>query len=145
MPGMDEIFHIFNMRGPVSANMNFFAISAAHEQAASSEPFTFERDWSPAPPMSEGFVPQPFDLHDKYGGDPVFIKIGDTVQERRLFVGGLENQPDLRPPQVNAVLNLGERPSMWVKGNDLQPNDRVVEKGEGSKGMSVEEIRTEAN
>jgi len=145
MPGMNEIFHIFNMRGPVGANMNFFASNAAHEAASASEPFTFERDWSPAPPMPEGFVPQPIDLHDNYGGDPVLIKIGDTLQEQRLFVGGLENQPDKRPPKVDAVLNLGERPSIWVKGNEVHPNDRVVEKGEGSKGMSVEEIRTEAN
>jgi len=145
MPGMDEIFHIFNMRGPVSANMNFFASGATHEQETAGETFTFERDWSPAPPMRDGVVTQPFDIHDNYGGDPVFVKIGDTVQERRLFVGGLENQPDQRPPQVNAVLNLGERPSIWVKGNEIDPHDRVVEKGEGTKGMSVDEIRTEAN
>ena len=145
MPGMNEIFHIFNMRGPVGANMNFFAGSATHEQNAASEQFTFERDWSPAPPMPEGFVPQPIDLHDNFGGDPVTVKIGDTIQDRRLFVGGLENQPDSRPPQVNAVLNLGERPSIWVKGNEVHPNDRVVQKGEGTQGMSADEIRTEAN
>ena len=145
MPGMTEIFHIFNLRGPVFANMNFFASAANYEKEIASEPFTFERDWSPSPPMPEGLVPQPLDLHDNFGGDPVSLKIGDTVQAQRLFVGGLENQPDQRPPQVNAVLNLGERPSLWVKANDPHPNDRVVEKGEGSKGMSVDEIRTEAN
>jgi hypothetical protein len=144
MPGMNEIFHIFNMRGPVGANMNFFASSAVHEKDKDGEPFTFERDWSPAPPMPEGVVPQPIDLHDNFGGDPVAVKIGDTLQAQRLFVGGLENQPDHRPPKVDAVMNLGERPSMWVKG-EPHPNDRVVEKGEGSKGMSVEEIKAEAN
>jgi len=145
MPGMTEIFHIFNLRGPVGANMNFFASEATHEQEVASESFTFERDWSPAPPMPEGMVPLPIDLHDNFGGDPVTVKIGDKVLENRLFVGGLENQPDQRPPQVNAVLNLGEKPSLWVKGNDLNPNDRTVQKGEGSQGMSVAEIRTEAN
>lgn len=145
MPGMTEIFHIFNMRGPVFANMNFFASEAAYEKGTASEPFTFERDWSPAPPMPDGLVPLPIDLHDNFGGDPVPVKIGDTVQEQRLFVGGLENQPNHRPPQVNAVLNLGERPSLWVKGDDLHPNDRTVQKGEGTLGMSVDEIRTEAN
>ena len=144
MPGMDDIFHIFNMRGPVFANMNFFASGAIDEQGAASEAFTFERDWCPAPPMPEGLVPLPLDIHDIFGGDPVSVKIGDTVQEQRLFVGGLENQPDHRPPQINAVLNLGERPSLWVKG-ELNPSDRTVQKGEGSLGMSVEEIRTEAN
>jgi len=145
MPGMTEIFHIFNLRGPVFANMNFFASEATYEKETASEPFTFERDWSPSPPMPEGLVPLPIDLHDNFGGDPVSVKIGDTLQEQRLFVGGLENQPDQRPPQISAVLNLGERPSLWVKGNAPHPNDRVVEKGEGSKGMSVNEIRTEAN
>jgi len=145
MPGMTEIFHIFNMRGPVGANMNFFASGAIHEQTNGGEPFTFERDWSPAPPMPDGLVPLPIDLHDNFGGDPVSVKIGDAVQEQRLFVGGLENQPEKRPPQIGAVLNLGEKPSLWVKGSDTHPNDRVVEKGEGSKGMSTDEIRAEAN
>jgi hypothetical protein len=95
--------------------------------------------------MTEGLVPLPIDLHDYFGGDPVPVKIGDTVQEQRLFVGGLENQPNHRPPQVNAVLNLGERPSLWVKGNDVHPNDRTVQKGEGTQGMSTAEIRAEAN
>jgi len=145
MPGMTEIFHIFNMRGPIFANMNFFASEATYEKETASEPFTFERDWSPAPPMPDGLVPLPIDLHDNFGGDPVPVKIGDTVQEQRLFVGGLENQPNHRPPQVNAVLNLGERPSLWVKGNDVHPNDRTVQKGEGALGMSTAEIRAEAN
>jgi hypothetical protein len=145
MPGMDDIFHIFNLRAPVSANMNFFASAATHEQTDGSDPFTFERDWSPAPPMLDGLVPQPFDIYDRFGGDPVTVKVSDIVQEQRLFVGGLENQPDHRPPQVDAVLNLGEKPSLWVKGTELNPNDRTVQKGEGSLGMSTEEIRTEAN
>ena len=59
-------------------------------------------------------------------------------------MGGLENQPAQRP-QIDAVLNIGESPSAWVQGNDLHPNDRTVEKGEGSKGMSAAEIREEAN
>ena len=144
-PGMEDIFHIFSLRGPIGANMNFFASGATYEQAAGGSPFTFERDWSPSPPMPDGLVPQPIDLHDNFGGDPVSVKIGDTVQEQRLFVGGLEHQPGHRPPQISAVLNLGERPSLWVKGNDPHPNDRTVQKGEGSQGMSVDEIRAEAN
>ena len=145
MPGMTEIFHIFNLRGPVFANMNFFASEASYEKETASAPFTFERDWSPSPPMPEGLVPQPLDIHDNFGGDPVPVKIDNTVQEQRLFVGGLENQPNQRPPQVHAVLNLGERPSLWVKGDVLDPNDRTVQKGEGTLGMSTAEIRAEAN
>ena len=43
------------------------------------------------------------------------------------------------------MLNLGERPSAWVKGDNINPNDRTVEKGEGTLGMSTDEIRAEAN
>jgi protein-tyrosine phosphatase len=42
-------------------------------------------------------------------------------------------------------LNLGEEKSLWVKGNELHPNDRTVQKGEGTLGMSPDEIRTEAD
>ncbi|HXD09196.1 MAG TPA: dual specificity protein phosphatase [Anaerolineales bacterium] len=145
MPGMEDIFHIFSLRAPLSANMNFFAGGATHEQSSAGDLFTFERDWSPAPPLPEGPVPQPRDLHDSFGGDPVTVKVSDTVQEQLLFVGGLEHQPSHRPPQVNAVLNLGEKPSVWVKGTELHPNDRTVQKGEGSQGMSAAEIRAEAD
>jgi len=143
-PGMDDIFHIFKLREPVGASMNFLAGDVTYEKDTGGNPFTLERDWSPAPPMPDRMVPQPRDLHDRFGGDPVAIKIDGHTHEQRLFVGGLENQSDQRP-QVDAVLNIGESPSAWVQGNDLHPNDRTVEKGEGSKGMSAAEIREEAN
>jgi hypothetical protein len=142
---MDDVFYVFKLREPVGASMNFLANAVTYTESAQSDPFTLERDWSPAPPMPEGLVPQPIDLHNAFGGDPVKVKINDVVQEQRLFVGGIEQQPNNRPPQVDAVLNIGEQPSLWVKGNDIHPNDRVVEKGEGSIGMSAEEIQAEAN
>ncbi|MDL1910174.1 dual specificity protein phosphatase family protein [Chloroflexi bacterium CFX6] len=144
MPGMEDIFHIFGMRGPLDATMNFFAASVTHEQAEAGPSFTFERDWSPSPPMPEREVPQPYDLYDRFGGDPVTFSINGNVIENRLFVGGLENQPEYRP-EIDAVLNLGEKPSLWVKDGALHANDRAVEKGEGSKGMTVDEIRAEAD
>jgi hypothetical protein len=143
-PGMDDVFYIFKLREPIGASMNFLANAVTFEQEAGSQPFTIERDWSPAPPMPDGFVPQPIHIHDQFGGDPVTVKIDGSMQEQKLFVGGLEQQPNQRP-QVDAVLNIGESPSNWVKGTELHPNDRTVEKGEGSKGMSTEEIRAEAN
>jgi predicted signal transduction protein with EAL and GGDEF domain len=94
--------------------------------------------------MPEGLVPQPRQIYDQYGGDPVRIHVNGKSYEDRLFVGGLEHQPDYRP-EVNAVLNLGEKPSVWVKGGEINPNDRTVEKGEGSQGMPVDDIRAEAN
>jgi len=144
-PGMDNGFYMLSMRAPVSANMNFLADDAKYEQGEAGAPFTFERDWSPAPPMPGGAVPQPDELHRRFGGDPVTINLDGKTLEHKLFVGGLEHQPDQRPAEISAVLNLGESPSSWVKGSDLHPNDRTVQKGEGSQGMSVNEIREEAN
>lgn len=143
-PGMEDIFHLFALRGPASADMNFFASGVSHERGEGGEPFTFERDYSPSPPMPDGEVPQPIALHDRFGGDPVKFRLDGKVIEHGLFVGGLEFQPETRP-EIDAVLNLGENPSAWVKDGTLHPNDRTVEKGEGSKGMSVEEIREEAD
>lgn len=143
-PGMEAIFHMFGLRGPVDANMNFFAGEVAHEQDEAGPPFTFERGWSPSPPMPAGEVPQPIEIHDRFGGDPVKFRLNGKVIEDKLFVGGLESQPEFRP-EIDAVLNLGEKPSVWVKDGRLQPGDRTVEKGEGSQGMSVEEIREEAD
>lgn len=143
-PGMEDVFYIFKLREPIGASMNFLANFVTFEQENGGEPFTIERDWSPAPPMPDGFVPLPIHLHDQFGGDPVTFKLNGSTLEQKLFVGGLEQQPNQRP-QVDAVLNIGESPSNWVKGTEIHPNDRVVEKGEGTKGMSSEEIRTEAN
>lgn len=143
-PGMEDAFYLFALRGPAVADMNFFASGVVFEQSAGGDPFTFERDYSPSPPMPDRDVPQPIDIHDRFGGDPVTIKLDGRVIEQKLFVGGLEIQPENRP-EIDAVLNLGEQPSAWVKDGNLHPNDRTVEKGEGLKGMSAEEIRDEAD
>ena len=143
MPGMDDIFHIISM---VDAGTNFFASGATHTQGEAGEPFIIERDRSPSPPMPEGEVPQPYDIYDRFGGDPVSFGLNGNIIEDKLFVGGIENQPDQRPNEIGAVLNIGEKPSAWVKEDQSQnPNDRTVEKGEGSQGMSPEEIRAEAD
>ena len=144
-PGMDEIFHMFGLRGTADAKMNFFASGVTHEQGESGEPFSFERDYSPSPPMPHREVPQPYDIYDRFGGDPVTFRLDGNTIEDKLFVGGLENQPENRPEGIHSVLNLGEKPSLWVKDDQLHPSDRTVEKGEGSKGMSPEEILEETN
>jgi predicted protein tyrosine phosphatase len=69
--------------------------------------------------------------------------VNDKVHHRRLFIGGTDIQPKRRP-QVDAVLNLGEENSRWAKNALLHPNDRAINRGEGSNGMTVEEIRDEA-
>ncbi|HEY5730156.1 MAG TPA: dual specificity protein phosphatase [Anaerolineales bacterium] len=139
-PGMDNIFHMLGLRSPNDAGMNFFTSRVSHEQGESGELFTLERDYSPSPPMPEGEVPQPYDIYDRFGGDPVSFGLNGIIIDNKLFVGGIENQPDQRPDEIGAVLNIGEKPSAWVKEDQSQnPNDRTVEKGEGSQGMSPEE------
>jgi hypothetical protein len=142
-PGMEKIFHVLGLRGPADTDMNFLASHATHEKEDGGNPFTMERDWSPAPPLPDRVVPQPKDIHDRFGGDPITINLEGKILKQNLFVGGLENQSFHRP-HVDAVLNLGEKPSRWIKDNIQHSNDRTVQKGEGAAGMSVAEIREEA-
>ena len=140
---MDDIFHMLSL---TKAGTNFFASGATHTQVEAGKSFTIERDWSPSPPMPEGEVPQPWDIYDRFGGDPVAFNLNGKTVEDKLFVGGIENQPEQRPDKIGAVLNIGEKPSVWVKENQSQnPNDRTVEMGEGLQGMSPEEICIEAD
>jgi hypothetical protein len=144
-PKREDVFYMFGLRLPIGADIQFFAKNVKWEQVNSpSKPFILERDWSPAPPMPQRQVPRTKDLYQKFGGDPVSIKLAEKNYHRRLFIGGIYIQPKRRP-HVDAVLNLGETPSRWVKeGSMLDPHDRAVEHGEGSQGMTVEKIREEA-
>lgn len=140
-----EVFYMFGLRLPVGADMSFLArkVNCTISRAAQKS-FTIERDWSPAPPMTKRLVPAFKSINKKYGGDPISIERKGIETRHRLFVGGVIIQPKSRP-QVDAVLNLGEEPSRWVKpGKGLHPYDRTIEYGEGSQGMTVEQIREEA-
>ncbi len=139
-----EIFHLFGLQGPVDAEMRFFTKRVSYEQGKGESPFAFKRDWSPAPPLPERLLPQTQSLYQRFGGDPITIKVDGLVHHHKLFIGGVEMQPSHRP-QVDAVLNLGETPSRWVRTKSLHPNDRAENKGEGSQGMSAEEIKEEAS
>lgn len=143
-PKRKDIFYLFGLRLPADADMEFFARDVQWEQHDfPDKPFIVERDWSPAPPMPQRLVSQTKELYQKFGGDPVSIKLTDGNFHRRLFIGGVHIQPKRRP-QVDAVLNLGEESSRWVKAGNVDPRDRAVEYGEGSHGMTVEKIREEA-
>lgn len=106
--------------------------------------FSVERDWSSPPPTRAGLVPHPKKLYQRYGGDPVTIWLKARPYHRRLFIGGLDVQPEGRP-DIDAVLNLGEEPSRWARNKKLPASDRWVSKGEGIAGMGPDEIRFEAN
>lgn len=115
----------------------------AEECSGEAEPFEQVRDWSPPPPLRPGLIPMPKKLRQRFGGDPVYVQLGGQLLKRRLFVGDLDSQREQRP-QVDAVLNVGERSSRWVKEGPVLPSDRWVVHGEGSAGMNAAQITAEA-
>jgi hypothetical protein len=136
-----DVYYRFGLPGE---DLHFFARQITWEKLEKpSHPVQFERDWSPAPPMPPRLVPRPRQIYSHYGGDPITIKVNGRVRHRKLFVGELGIQPRRRP-HVDAVLNLGEEPSRWVKGWRLHPNDRAINRGEGATGMTIAEIGEEA-
>jgi len=60
-----------------------------------------------------------------------------------LFVGGLDEQHTQRP-NVDVVLNLSEKSSLWASGGVAHPADRWATKGEGETGMRLSDIVDEA-
>lgn len=142
-PGKEDAFYVISLQDPVGAEMMFLAKHVKCQISNHKVPFALERDWSSAPPMPGRLVPRPKSLHRQFGGDPITIKVNGKVCRHKLFIGGLDVQPRHRP-QVDAVLNLGEGDSRWMKGQMLHPNDRTINKGEGADGMTVTEIRDEA-
>jgi hypothetical protein len=139
-----EKFYMLSMNSPQVGSLQILVQRVSYRKLAGAPtPITIERDWSPAPPMPAGIVPVPKHLHGQFGGDPVSVAINSRPYPRRLFVGGLESQGKQRP-SVDAVLNIGEAASEWAKSGEPNPADRWENKGEGSQGMSLEEIRQEA-
>lgn len=141
-----DVFYMFGLRAPASADMQFHARSVKAEKfIENKKTFTIERNWSPPPPMPDRLAPEPKALYRRFGGDPISIKLEDKSLNRRLFIGGQNIQSEYRP-DVYAVLNVGEEPSRWVKkGKAIHPNDRAIQYGEGSQGMTVEQLHEEAN
>jgi len=144
-PQVPNIFHMIGLRSPVEVGMNFFAQKVTYQQQEGAYPaIALERDWCSAPPMPDRLVPQPKSLYRRFGGDPIAVQISQKTHAHRLFIGGLDVQSTERP-HVDAVLNLGEESSRWVKGANRHFNDRNSTRGEGSNGMTIAEIVEEAN
>jgi len=137
-------FYLLGMRGPVDADLMFFARRVRFKKIGAGVPISFERDWSSPPPMPGRVVPRPQRLHNLFGGDPITVQIDSQSQPQRLFVGGIDIQGKARPEKIDAVLNLSESPSAWAENSGTHPDDRWDNKGEGSNGMNVEVIRAEA-
>jgi hypothetical protein len=137
-------YYLFGVRVEASP---FLLLTAqrcmAQERASPGQELTFTRDWSPPPPSPARLVPNPRWLRQRYGGDPVAVRLNGHVYPRRLFTGGVDIQPEHRP-DVHAVLNVGEEASRWTASTPSNPADRWQNKGEGSEGMTVPEIADEA-
>ena len=115
----------------------------AQARVGSIQSIDLIRDWSPPPPSPARLIPNPKRLHQYYGGNPITIWLNERIHKRQLFIGGIDIQGDRRP-NVDCVLNVGEDASRWTTTTPLFPDDRWDNKGEGSKGMDVNEIADEA-
>jgi hypothetical protein len=116
---------------------------AREERGGESWKVEFERDWSPTPLPAERLVPNPLKLRRRFGGDPIRVRLDGRMLGRRLFIGGLDTQAEQRP-DISAVLNLSEKPSLWVKEGKIHPADRWAAKGEGKLGMDAPTLAAEA-
>ena len=144
-----QSYYLFGVRVEASPFVLLIAQRCiAQERAGPGQEVTLTRDWSPPPPSPARLVPNPTRLHQRYGGDPVAIRLDGRapdgrVYQRRLFIGGVDVQGKVRP-DVHAVLNVGEEASRWAASMPSHPADRWQNKGEGSEGMTVPEIAGEA-
>ena len=137
-------FFLLGGHSTESAELRFYAHDVVQEERVGKPiPAVFKRNWSPSLPMPARLVPQPNYLYRRFGGDPIDININGEACLHRLFIGGIETQIQQRP-DVHAVLNLGEKPSTWTMPGQSYNCDRWVNKGEGSMGMDVREIREQA-
>jgi len=139
------IYFMLLHSAPEEADLRFFAQHVEDEaREGGTHPVIVTRDWSTPPAMPDRLVPDTKSIYQKFGGSPVTVKLNGQTRQRRLFIGGLDKQTASRP-DVDAVLNLGEDPSLWAVANHaLDGRDRWSHKGEGRFGMDVDEIAREA-
>jgi hypothetical protein len=143
-PGEEALYLLVN-GSEEPAHLMFSARRCVQEERPGpTEPVALVRDWSPSPSFSARLVPEPKQLYQCYGGDPITIRLGRRIYHQRLFVGGLDCQSEQRPSSVDAVLNLSEASSRWATTVQPYPADRWVRKGEGRYGMDASEIASEA-
>jgi len=142
--GARRIFYVLFNSSKDHDELRFYARGVVEEKRPGrTSSVSLERDWSCAPPTRPGIVPSPTRLYERFGGDPISIHLDSKPYHRRLFIGGVDVQPRERPA-VASVLNVGEYPSLWTIDNDLPACDRWANKGEGHRGMSLDEICHEA-
>jgi hypothetical protein len=116
---------------------------ALEERSGAVERVTVRRRWALRPAAPASLVVRPKQVHGRYGGDPVAIRLGGRVHRQRLFIGGLHHQGAQRP-QVDRVLNLCEGENPWLASCGAHPADRHAEKGELDVGMAPDDLLAEA-
>lgn len=143
--GSQHPFYLIAMHASQLDNLMFFARHVRYKRLSQPPiPFVREQDWCSPPPMPDRLVPNPVRIHQRFGGDPITLHMDGRPYHYRLFVGELEIQP-AEHPDVDVVFNVGEEPSRWFTDDQIYPQDRWDNKGEGNDGMSLETIREEAN
>lgn len=138
-----ERFLLFNTSSKLAAPLFSSGEYLQEERSGSITPVELIREFSSPPLLPVGPVSRPEELYLQYGGDPVTINLDGKPSERCLFVGGLEEQHTQRP-NVDVVLNLSEKPSLWATVDVTHAADRWSVKGEGEAGMGLSDILDEA-
>ena len=140
-----EIYGILLNASPEPAELTIAARRLWQEDIPyeQGEPVTITRNWSPAPAWQVRLVPAPPGLHARYNGDPSSVQINQRWRHRRLFIGDMRTQNSQRPA-VQAVLNLSHQPNPWIEAQGAHPADCWAPQGEGSDGMDVQAILSEA-
>lgn len=138
-----ERFLLFNTSSKLAAPLFSCRAYFQEDREGSDAAVELTREFSSPPLLRVGPVSRPEQLYLQYGGDPVTINLDGKLYDRRLFVGGLEEQ-DIQRPDVDVVLNLSEKPSLWMTDDVIELPDRWATKGEGETGMSLSEIVDEA-
>ncbi len=137
-------YYIFSIHGPEHPDLLLTARQCrAEPHPGPVTPVTLTRDWSPSPLCPPMLVPNPRQLHQRFGGDPVEVCLDGHRYSRRLFVGGLGHQSEQRP-DVGAVLTLCHDAPRWAVSNPPHPADRWNPQGEGYQGMDASHLAAEA-
>lgn len=139
-----ESHYLFGLRVKASPTLILVAQRCwAEERAGPTQTAAIARNWSPSPRSPARMVPHLNHLHQRYGGNPIAIRLNGRLHQRRLFIGGLYCQSEQRPA-VHTVLNLSEKASVWIATMPAHTADRWATKGEGSEGMNLYELVAEA-
>jgi hypothetical protein len=145
--GMDGVnYYIVSVRGAENPDLVLTARQClAEPRSGPGRAVAYIRNWSPPPPGAARLIPYPKSLYQRFGGDPIEIHLDRRLYLRRLFVGGADSQNELRPAEIDVVLNVGDEASRWAEKAPPHPADQWISTGEGSLGMDAAVLAERAN